>query len=796
MSNSFQNVRPLRYWIQMVLPLVYDDSLSYMELLGKVIETLNQLVENNNKLPDYIMNLIKEYINSGEIKEVLQEVLSNFILNVKFPPVGITPAKGDGTADDSASIQECINYAATTGGVVYFPYGVYMCKDIELKDNVSLKGFDRYTTRLVGFGGAQTAVIKGTASNLTIADLSISANAGAQANQVDCINLQGSNYLFSNLFLVNAYRHLVLNTTAGHVQLDNIITNSAIDCSMYIDGAADVQASQIELGAIANTGTCSIAINTSNGVWDIQAKSSLEPAVIIGGAGNELTLSTISSEPVIPENNNNNIYVIGTSLIKQLSGPLKINGSSMTLNFLQDSFANFNDLTFRTQNLTVESQSVSCTQTNSTINNTQHSQINAGSIEIQSRETAKINSDESIILTSNQDIIIDSPKTDIQQIIKYNTPEWQNEEYGIINFLDRSDTPYSLMVGRNQTPAIMSSVPRPFIVTIGDSYADNENGWNLQMIPMLGMQLNQNYFTAAKGGAGFIASGGGLTFLDLLNKLDSEMSENDKNLVGKLLVGGGFNDNNFLIENIEAAITTFCQQAKQVFPYAKIYIACFGWCNSFTHEAVQIRLRLANTVIPGYRNGAALNNAIYIDNIEFACHWYNLYSDFIHPNKEGLSYLAKKLVEGLNKGTCVCDYSYQPQNYEVQTDIFKGGIIYGYNRLYNSQVFIYFNDFSIEFQEGKWPSWNEYMLLGTNNTVNIIAFERNTTMKVSGIITYTSNNDEVLYTNLNAQLCLENNTVLIRFMDVYQNGYLQNNAKQLNLIRFTGVNFNGSTFYL
>ena len=64
MTNSFQNVKPLRYWIQMVLPLVYDDSLSYMELLGKVIDTLNQLVENNNKLPDYIMNLIKEYINS------------------------------------------------------------------------------------------------------------------------------------------------------------------------------------------------------------------------------------------------------------------------------------------------------------------------------------------------------------------------------------------------------------------------------------------------------------------------------------------------------------------------------------------------------------------------------------------------------------------------------------------------------------------------------------------------------------------------------------------------------------
>lgn len=354
MTTSFQNVRPLRYWIQMVLPLVYDDSLSYMELLGKVIDTLNQLVKNNNKLPDYIMNLIKEYINSGEIKEVLQEVLANFILNVKFPPADITPAKGDGTVDDSASIQGCIDYASTTGGVVYFPYGVYMCKDIELKDNVSLKGFDRYTTRLVGFGGAQTAVIKGTASNITIADLSISANAGAQANQVDCINLQGSNYLFSNLLLLNAYRHLVLNTTTGHVQIDNIITNSAIDCSMDIDGSATIQASQIELGTIANTGTCSITINTSDGVWDIHAQSTLEPALILGGTGNELALRTPSLEPVVPENNQNNINIRGVSQNIKLSEDLKISATNALLNFITNITLNTLDISVTSNTINKE----------------------------------------------------------------------------------------------------------------------------------------------------------------------------------------------------------------------------------------------------------------------------------------------------------------------------------------------------------------------------------------------------------------------------------------------------------
>ena len=42
MIGSFTEVKPLYYWVQHILPLVYDDSLSYMELLGKVTKILNE----------------------------------------------------------------------------------------------------------------------------------------------------------------------------------------------------------------------------------------------------------------------------------------------------------------------------------------------------------------------------------------------------------------------------------------------------------------------------------------------------------------------------------------------------------------------------------------------------------------------------------------------------------------------------------------------------------------------------------------------------------------------------------
>jgi polygalacturonase len=152
--NEFINVKPLWGCIQNVLPQVYDDTISYQELLYKVISKLNELVENNNKLPDYIADLIREYISSGEIEKVLAEVMATYMLNVKFPPAGLTPASGDGTADDTEAVQGCIDYAASHGGMaVYFPSGSYLCGSLHIGGKCTMFGYDRYNTRVVMRGG-------------------------------------------------------------------------------------------------------------------------------------------------------------------------------------------------------------------------------------------------------------------------------------------------------------------------------------------------------------------------------------------------------------------------------------------------------------------------------------------------------------------------------------------------------------------------------------------------------------------------------------------------------------------
>lgn len=49
-----------RFWCQKVLPAVYDDSLSYYELLCKVISKLNEIIEITNDQSDAIRALAED----------------------------------------------------------------------------------------------------------------------------------------------------------------------------------------------------------------------------------------------------------------------------------------------------------------------------------------------------------------------------------------------------------------------------------------------------------------------------------------------------------------------------------------------------------------------------------------------------------------------------------------------------------------------------------------------------------------------------------------------------------------
>lgn len=66
-----EELKTFKFWCQKVLPLVYDDSLSYYEVLCKVVDYLNNMINDVNVV-------IHEYEELKKDLETVQEWISNF----------------------------------------------------------------------------------------------------------------------------------------------------------------------------------------------------------------------------------------------------------------------------------------------------------------------------------------------------------------------------------------------------------------------------------------------------------------------------------------------------------------------------------------------------------------------------------------------------------------------------------------------------------------------------------------------------------------------------------------------
>lgn len=263
-----------RAFCQKVLPLVYDESLSYMELVCKVSSKLNEVIENNNNLPAYIKDLIKETVNSDDFTQIVGSVLMNTIINVKYPPEGITPAKGDGVTDDTASIQACLDYANNQGGaVVFFPSGKYLTGTLSINTETSILGADRYNTSLVLKGGGNTPLLQG-AINQSVRNISLDGNRLNQIEGNYLIDGTIDTALFDNVILCNS-AHCIAADTCNNSEFCNVL------CKDIGDGVFITAAGNNNLLTNINT-DYSINLTGNNNNWQSaqQTKiSNTEPLV-------------------------------------------------------------------------------------------------------------------------------------------------------------------------------------------------------------------------------------------------------------------------------------------------------------------------------------------------------------------------------------------------------------------------------------------------------------------------------------------------------------------------------------
>lgn len=122
----------LKYHCYKVLPLVYDDSLSYYEILAKVTAKLNEVIKNDNDLNEKVNAFLERFdtnllrvvteildnmLETGELADILRSLTGMLVSLKDFGAVG------DGENDDTEAYND---FLASDKGLKYIPSGSYL----------------------------------------------------------------------------------------------------------------------------------------------------------------------------------------------------------------------------------------------------------------------------------------------------------------------------------------------------------------------------------------------------------------------------------------------------------------------------------------------------------------------------------------------------------------------------------------------------------------------------------------------------------------------------------------------
>ncbi len=88
MSTDYMNLEKFRFWCFKVLPLVYDDELSYYEVICKCVDYINNLIENDKAISNDVeqlkqeMKQVQEWIDNYDTsfaESIIREYLATMI---------------------------------------------------------------------------------------------------------------------------------------------------------------------------------------------------------------------------------------------------------------------------------------------------------------------------------------------------------------------------------------------------------------------------------------------------------------------------------------------------------------------------------------------------------------------------------------------------------------------------------------------------------------------------------------------------------------------------------------------
>ena len=92
---NYNELKHFKFWCQKILPLVYDDSLSYYEVLCKVVDYINKLIEaiisDVNELKNEL-NVVQKWIDNFDTLFIQKQVEEYIAKTIKTVTFGISSA--------------------------------------------------------------------------------------------------------------------------------------------------------------------------------------------------------------------------------------------------------------------------------------------------------------------------------------------------------------------------------------------------------------------------------------------------------------------------------------------------------------------------------------------------------------------------------------------------------------------------------------------------------------------------------------------------------------------------------
>lgn len=95
--SSYTGQTPFKFWCQTTLPMVYDESLSYYELLNKVVSYINGIIEDVSTAEtnisvlhsayEQLESFVNEYFNELDVQGNINEKLDNLIADGTFTTI-------------------------------------------------------------------------------------------------------------------------------------------------------------------------------------------------------------------------------------------------------------------------------------------------------------------------------------------------------------------------------------------------------------------------------------------------------------------------------------------------------------------------------------------------------------------------------------------------------------------------------------------------------------------------------------------------------------------------------------